>query len=272
MVEISVVIPTFRRPHLLAQAIDSVLAQEGVSTEVIVVDDSPEGSARATIEHRGLQGAERVVYLRCQPPSGGRPAAVRNAGWPSARGRFVHFLDDDDRVAAGFYRAALQAFAAHPDRGVVFGRIEPFADEESPRMLHERRFFAVASRRARLAALMRSRLWMAANLLFKETLLVNSACLIRRECIDELRGYDTAMPMNEDVDFFCRAIRRFGFRFLDQVALHYRIVPDSLMHGRVSNDELVRSYGQMYASYRAAHGATELLALKLLAHTVLRAV
>jgi glycosyltransferase involved in cell wall biosynthesis len=271
MIEISVVIPTFRRPGLLAQAIDSVLAQEGVSIELIVVDDSPEGSARTAIERCLPHDAQRVVYLQCATPSGGRPAAVRNAGWPRARGRFVHFLDDDDRVAAGFYRAAVDAFQAHPDRGVVFGRIEPFADQESPRMNHERHFFAVASRRARLAAFMRSRLWMVANLLFKETLLVNSACLIRRECIEALRGYDTALPMNEDVDFFCRAIRRFGFRFLDQVALHYRIVPDSLMHGRVSNDDLVRSYRRMYASYRAAHGTTELLALKLLAHTVLRA-
>ena len=268
MPDVSVVIPTFRRAGLLKEAIQSALLQEGVETEVIVVDDSPEGSAREVVE--GFADP-RVTYTRCEPPSRGRPALVRNAGWPKAQGRFVHFLDDDDRVAAGFYRAAVQAFLANPDRGVVFGRIEPFADQEAPTMAGEREFFVDAARRARLAARVPSKLWMVANLLFRRTVLVNSACMIRKACIPTLEGYRVDIPLNEDVDFFCRGIRAFGFVFLDQVVVHYRIIPDSLMHGQRDKAKIIDSYQLMYERYRRAHGALELLALKLLARTVMRA-
>ena len=47
VLDVSVVIPTFRRPALLREAIASVRAQSGVAVELIVVDDSPEGSAAA---------------------------------------------------------------------------------------------------------------------------------------------------------------------------------------------------------------------------------
>ena len=264
-VDVSVVVPTFRRLEMLKEALLSALAQEGVTVEVVVVDDSPEGSARAVVE---ALGDSRVLYVRNDPPSGGRPALVRNAGWPKARGRFLHFLDDDDRVAQGFYAAAVKTFNANPKRGVVFGRISPFGGDPKS-MEHEHAFFANAARRAQLAARVGGKLWMVANLLFADTVLVNSACLIRRDCVAALEGYDPQMPLNEDVEFYCRAIRRFGFAFLDQVVLHYRILPSSLMHGRANNDGIVETYRRMYAQYRAKHGAFELLAMKIFSRTVL---
>src|SRR5260221_10766659 len=106
MPDVSVIVPTFRRPVQLKEAIASALAQSEVSLEVIVVDDSPEGSARAAVE--GL-GDARVRYLKHEPPSGGVPGRVRNAGWPLAQGRFVQFLDDDDRVAEGAHQAMVEA-------------------------------------------------------------------------------------------------------------------------------------------------------------------
>ena len=49
----SIVIPTFPRPELLRRAITSVLAQEGVGVELIVVDYSVEGSAADVATERG---------------------------------------------------------------------------------------------------------------------------------------------------------------------------------------------------------------------------
>src|SRR4051812_14024794 len=124
--DVSVVIPTFRRPQALREALESVLAQEGVQVEVRVLDDSPEGSARETVE--GF-GDARLTYVKREVPTGGDPAVVRNEGWPAARGRYVHFLDDDDRVAAGAYRAMVGALDANPRAGMVFGRVDPFGND-----------------------------------------------------------------------------------------------------------------------------------------------
>ena len=267
MPDISVVIPTFRREAQLVEAIDSVLRQSA-DVEVLVVDDSPEGSARDAVE--GYRDAT-VRYVQNAEPSRGRPALVRNFGWPLTTGRFVHFLDDDDRAAAGYYRAAIAAFDAHRNTGVVLGPIEPFATGPAA-IEHEDRFFASAARRLRRASQIGSRYWMTASLLFLDTMLVNSACMIRRECIAPLAGYDAQLLLNEDVDFYCRAIRRFGFRALDQTVLQYRINPDSLMHSREDDSRLADTYRRMHQRYRATYGLAETLALKILARTIIKAV
>jgi GT2 family glycosyltransferase len=267
MTDVSVVIPTFRRCELLLAAIQSVLRQPDVSVEIIVVDDSPEGSARDAV---ASVRDPRVRYFQSETPSGGKPALVRNFGASKTTGPYVHFLDDDDLVADGYYRDAIAVFKSHPDCGVVFGRIQPFSEPESTSLDPERAFFSRAARRTRFWSSLGSRWAMTASLLFMPTLLVNSACLIRREHIESLGGYDAQLLLNEDVDFFCRAIRAFGCRFLDRVVIHYRILPNSLMHGRTGNEKLLESYQRMYARYRATHGAAELLALKLFARTVMR--
>jgi glycosyltransferase involved in cell wall biosynthesis len=77
--EISVVIPTFGRPRLLGDAIESVLAQH-VQVEIIVVDDSPEGSAGPVAKGFG----SKVQYLANPNPTRGWPSRVRNLGWPRA--------------------------------------------------------------------------------------------------------------------------------------------------------------------------------------------
>jgi len=269
MIDVSVVIPTFRRRELLLEAIESALRQTGVSVEVIVVDDSPEGSARDAVEKITDR---RVRYFQSETPSGGKPALVRNYGAHKATGRLIHFLDDDDLVAQNYYRDAVAAFEAHPGCGVVFGQIQPFSVPDSAALVHERKFFNTAARRTRFWSSLGSRWAMTASLLFMPTLLVNSACLIRREHVQALGGYDANILLNEDVDFFCRAIRTFGCRFLDQVVVHYRILPNSLMHGRTGNDQLIASYQRMYARYRETHGAVELLVLKIFARTVMRVI
>ena len=144
-IDVSVVIPTYRRTTQLIQAIASVQVQGGPTLEILVVDDCPDGSAESTVER---MRDPRIVYLRNPNPTGGVPSIVRNLAWPKARGRFVHFLDDDDIVPAGHYAAVAAAFARRPDVGLVFGRVEPFGDGPEAQLQHERRFFAQAARSA----------------------------------------------------------------------------------------------------------------------------
>lgn len=265
---ISVVIPTFRRPALLVEAVASALDQDGVAVEVLVLDDSPECSAREAV---ASMADPRVTYRPMAVPSGGRPALVRNEGWRLARAPYLHFLDDDDRVAPGAYRAALEAFATYPKRGVVFGRVEPFGENPGD-LEHERRVFARAARCARLYGRSGSRLLPFAHTYFTPTpLFVNSACLVRREVVGAVGGYDPDLPVCEDLDFYTRAMRASGYVFLDQVVLEYRIGAGSLMHAhRAGSDTVSAAARRSYAKYRAAHGLAEFLALKVVGKLVLR--
>lgn len=268
-VDVSVVIPTFRRPGLLREAIASVLRQRNVAVELIVVDDSPEGSAEAAAKEFG----DRVRYFQNSRPTGGFPSVVRNLGWPLASGRFVHFLDDDDRVPEGHYAAAIGAFEAHPDVGVVFGRIEPFGEAPEAQMRHERAFFQAAARRAAFYRRIGPRIGFAMGMVFNQTLLVCGAAIIRRQCVQRLGGFDPEIKLCEDVDFFGRAMREFGACFLDRVTLHYRIGSPSLMHAPALSEREVEQLRagarRMTAKYRQQRGRFEFYAMKGLSRLVL---
>lgn len=269
--DFSVIIPTFRRPRELAEAIASCLRQCDVSVEILVVDDSPEGSAEATV--RGFRDS-RVGYTKNPMPTGGVPSVVRNIGWPLARGEFIHFLDDDDIVVEGHYAAARAAFATNPAIGLVFGRIEPFAQQPSDQLRHEQQYFGEAARKAALSGRFGSRLAFVGRMLFDNALLVCSSSIIRRKCLETIGGFDPSIRLMEDADFHVRAMRAFGVRFLERTAIRYRVGGTSLMHSPNPTTEQRRNEllgrRQMQASYRRLYGPMEFYALAIFARTILQ--
>jgi glycosyltransferase involved in cell wall biosynthesis len=265
--DVSVIIPTYRRAVPLAEALATVLTQNGVSLEVVVIDDCSAGSAESVV---AKCNDPRVRYIRNPTPSGGRPAAVRNFGLGRASGDLIHFLDDDDRVPEGHYAAVKAEFARSPNVGVIFGRIAPFG-EDSQAVAHEAEYFSRAERSARLCRLAGPRWGFGARQICGNTLLVCSAAMIRRECVAPLHGFDEDLALMEDVDFYGRAIYRFGARFVDRVTLHYRIGP-SLMHRPDVDDAVKTAYQRMHSKFRHDHSAAELGLMKAFSKFVAAAV
>jgi glycosyltransferase involved in cell wall biosynthesis len=97
----SIVIPTIDRPAFLERAVDSVLAQSISDFEILVVND---GGATPL-----LPADDRIRLLERDRPGG--PAVARNLGIEHATGRFVAFLDDDDRYLANRLELALEGLA-----------------------------------------------------------------------------------------------------------------------------------------------------------------
>ena len=93
---ISVVIPTCRRPELLARCLGAVLEQslDPRAYEVIVVDDGHTAETQAVVDALRMRPHGPVVrYVR--PRQGHGPALARNVGWRAAYGRIIAFTDDD---------------------------------------------------------------------------------------------------------------------------------------------------------------------------------
>jgi hypothetical protein len=67
------------------------------------------------------------------------------------------------------------------------------------------------------------------------------------------------------VDFYLRAIRRFGFVFVDRPVVEYRTGTPSLMHSLEDVTVLRESYRNIYANYRASFGRFDFLRMKVLA-------
>ncbi len=256
--DVSVIVPTHRRERLVVEAVQSALTQEGVSVEVLVLDDSPEGSARAAVE---AIGDPRVRYHVRAEPSRGRPAVVRNEGIWMARGRHLYFLDDDDHVLPGGLAALASALDRTPAAGVAYGRVVAFGTDPAIVASYER-WWSWADRVSRRVGLSS---WLTAGvILFRGTLLINSACMMRTSCARELGGYDGAIPVYEDVEFHTRGIRRFGHVFVDHPVLHYRTGAPSLIHDLKGDTGPIRSsYAIIHRKYRQAHGELEYRALQL---------
>lgn len=108
--QLSVVIPTWNRAHVVCEAIQSALNQRVGEVEVIVVDDC---STDATVELVKKTFGSHVQVLQQLKRSG--QGAARNAGALLACGEFVGFLDSDDIWLPGKLDAELRVFAEFPE-------------------------------------------------------------------------------------------------------------------------------------------------------------
>jgi glycosyltransferase involved in cell wall biosynthesis len=125
---VSVIIPVFNGERFLAQAIESVLAQDHRQVEIIVIDDGSTDGSREVAE-----AFEDVIVIASSNSGAG---AARNLGLTRAKGAFVTFLDADDLMAPGRLSAQLEHLRVHPETGCVLMRqellIEPDAVQSLP--------------------------------------------------------------------------------------------------------------------------------------------
>lgn len=90
--DVSVVIPSYRRPDRCRSAVASALAQTWRPREVVLVVDGPYDSGYDGIEDHFADPA--LIVVRSGRPNGA--AEARNIGVRSASSSWIAFLDDDD--------------------------------------------------------------------------------------------------------------------------------------------------------------------------------
>lgn len=129
---VAVVIPTRDRPHMLGEAVDSVITAAAASDrhdtcEIIVVDNS--SSAEATEAARRIALERGARFLQSSPAGVSR---ARNVGMAEAEADLISFLDDDDGFDPCFLDVLLQLHEVHPDAAVAFGRPVMCDDQLTP--------------------------------------------------------------------------------------------------------------------------------------------
>lgn len=116
--EVSVVVPTRRRPALLRRCVRALLDQRtGHTYEVVVVDDEPGAPS-------GLTDLPADPRLRVVAAGGRGVSAARNRGVAEARAALVAFTDDDTVPDPGWIDAIVGAAAAEPGAVAFDGPID----------------------------------------------------------------------------------------------------------------------------------------------------
>ncbi|MGV3524140.1 MAG: glycosyltransferase family 2 protein [Candidatus Sericytochromatia bacterium] len=104
---ISVNMPVYNAEAYLAEAIESVLAQTGVTHELIIVDD---GSADKSL-WIAQDYARRYGQVRVLTQEHAGLSAARNRGWRASQGDYLAFLDADDWYFPGALHTLYQGLS-----------------------------------------------------------------------------------------------------------------------------------------------------------------
>ena len=191
----SVVIPTFNRKELLAEAVESALAQDCGNVEVIVVDDgSTDGTEALVAEKREGEWKGRDVKFLRQANAGA--SAARNAGLAAARGEFIQFLDSDDLLFPSKI-STQTALLARPENakapfcschGVMGPSLEKAVRIGAPGRTPREFLLAMASRQVHA--------------------MQTSAPLWRRDFLIRQEGWRTDLAFGDDLEFNARMVCR----------------------------------------------------------------
>ena len=98
MVFLSIVIPVYNTCTYISECLDSIIDESIEDLEIILIDDCSFDGSREIC--RGYADKFPFIRLICQPVNQGVSCA-RNAGIDAASGKFITFIDSDDRVVAG---------------------------------------------------------------------------------------------------------------------------------------------------------------------------
>ena len=130
---ISVVVPTFRRPDWLAEALATLTAQTiGADAYDIHVVDNNSGDATPEVVAAAAAASPVAVHYHCQTKPGDAP--TRNLGIDSSRGEWVAFFDDD-QFAPPDWLANLRRAADESGAPIVGGPVRlELTDDEARRL------------------------------------------------------------------------------------------------------------------------------------------
>jgi len=141
VVDVSVIVPVYNVGDYLSQCIDSILAQDHPSFEVIVVDDGSTDGCPDILDTYASDPRLRVIR---QENAG--LSAARNTGMLHAAGRFICFVDSDDHLDPRFI-STLQGQMERDKTDVAFCAITIFDAENSTihSALHDENDFLCAN-------------------------------------------------------------------------------------------------------------------------------
>ncbi|MGA1194509.1 MAG: glycosyltransferase family 2 protein, partial [Kiritimatiellia bacterium] len=207
---ISVVMSAYNNADTLATAMDSILSQEGVQLEFIVVNDgSTDGSATILEDYARRDARVRVVH---QENTGLTRALIR--GCSLARAPWIARQDADDISLPGRLRKQLDAVRANP-LIVLVGCQSRCRTTEGDLLSDVSAPFHLDEARNQVLKLGRS-------------ISPHGTIIFSRAVYEAIGGYRDAFCFAQDLDLNIRLVERGEVLALPECLYEYRYAPDAI--------------------------------------------
>ena len=134
MIQISVIVCTYNRADMLANALESLLQQTLAKDlfEIIVVDNASTDTTPAVVKSFQANHPEHNIGLMREDCLG--LGYARNAGFRRAQGEYVAFMDDDAQASQDWLETALSCFQEiQPPPFAIGGKILPIYNSPKPK-------------------------------------------------------------------------------------------------------------------------------------------
>ena len=243
---VSVIIPTYNRGHVVGEAVASVLGQTWERFEVIVADD---GSTDDTPDRLAAVRDPRVRCLRLDHRG---IAATRNAAVAASRGEVLAFLDSDDYWRPEKLATDVAFLRRHPEVPAVFSDLEKYdGDVVVGSFMRATPVFSRRLPPERLPdGIVLDQREMLLCLL-QESPILPSALAVRRWAFEQAGWFDPTWPTFSDWEFLVRFAGRVAFGYVDRALTVLRISRDS--EHRVHSERGRRAMLRLHSRELGAH-------------------
>jgi LmbE family N-acetylglucosaminyl deacetylase/glycosyltransferase involved in cell wall biosynthesis len=228
----AVVVRTKNRPGLLAEALDSLAAQNVRPKSVVVVND---GGASPAAEAARFRDAFALTVIEHE--NGRGRAAAANAGAEKTSEETLAFLDDDDVFTADHLERLLAARRAGPEPIVYSDAVTVLleSDGEGWRERHRELQYSMDFDPDYL---------LLANYIPLHTVLFDRALFAR------VGGFDPGFEYSEDWDLLIRLSFEAPFRHIRAVTAHYRVFEGEAGHVQAGGEAFQKARRKILSRYK----------------------
>lgn len=203
----SVIVPVYNGRRWIAECLDSALSQGRGDIEVLAVDDGSTDDTPSIL-------AEYGEPVRVMTQDNGGVAAARNRAIQEARGKWIAFLDSDDRWLKGHIDAIHHAAQETPQAGLIYTDAAVI-DKEGKRIKNKPG--PDPGKDAFISFLLGNRI-------------TTSAAAVRRDILEKTGGFPEGLKSRascEDWDLWLRIAASFPVVHVPSVTVEYRRQEDS---------------------------------------------
>ena len=217
---VTIICLSYNHEKFVVETLNSVVNQNYLPIELIIVDDCSSDATKSIIEDWLLSHSD--VRFIANEVNLGNTKSFNNA-LKIAKGNYIIDLAADDLLIPNGIQMQVKAFqkSTYKNLGIVYGNAEIINENGSFNSF----YFPVDANKNVITKRKTGDIY--SSVLSSGDSICSVSTLIKKDVFDFLGGYDEMLGY-EDLDSWIRASREYDFDFIDAVLIKKRIVSNSL--------------------------------------------